>query len=290
MDYHRDRFHDFSLLIYKNDKLIALLPANKKDTTVYSHQGLTYGDFIYSKHLKTTDYINLFKSVLKFLKAQNINQLIIKEIPNIYLLNSTNNPLQYVMFKTKAKLLKTELHTVLDQTFVKYSNSRKEGVKRAEKHGLHVEETNDLKVFWTTILTPNLKQKHNVNPVHTVEEITFLKSQFNKNIRQFNVYNNTTILAGVTIFETTNVAHCQYISGNENRSKFGSLDLLHHHLITTVFKAKKYFSFGISNVNNGQQINEGLQFWKEGFGARTLPKSVYQIDTKNYELLDNVFI
>ena len=43
MDYHSDRFEDSSLLIYRKNRLFALLPGNTKDKTYYSHQGLTYG-------------------------------------------------------------------------------------------------------------------------------------------------------------------------------------------------------------------------------------------------------
>ena len=37
MDYHSDRFTDHSLMMYKDEELIAVLPANIKDRTVYSH-------------------------------------------------------------------------------------------------------------------------------------------------------------------------------------------------------------------------------------------------------------
>ena len=67
MDYHSDRFQDFSLLVFKNNKLVALLPANIVDKVVYSHQGLTYGGMIYSKILKTPDAIYSFKAILQFL-------------------------------------------------------------------------------------------------------------------------------------------------------------------------------------------------------------------------------
>ena len=49
MDYHTNRFEDFSLLLYKEGVLLALLPANRLETTLYSHQGLTYGGFIVGK-------------------------------------------------------------------------------------------------------------------------------------------------------------------------------------------------------------------------------------------------
>ena len=49
---------------------------------------------------------------------------------------------------------------------------------------------------------------------------------------QFNVYKNNEIIAGTTVFESKNVVHSQYISANETKSETGSLDFLHHYLIT----------------------------------------------------------
>jgi hypothetical protein len=35
MEYHKDRFEDFSLLVYQDEKLISILPANKVRNAVY---------------------------------------------------------------------------------------------------------------------------------------------------------------------------------------------------------------------------------------------------------------
>lgn len=39
MDYHRDRFDDFSLMVYFKSKLFALLPANRVGTTLFHTRG-----------------------------------------------------------------------------------------------------------------------------------------------------------------------------------------------------------------------------------------------------------
>lgn len=290
MDYHSHRFQDFSLMLYRNDKLVALLPANLVDQMVYSHQGLTYGGLIYSKVLKTADFIQAFKAILEFLNSKAIVSLSLKELPNIYLHQQTNNPLDYVLFKTNAELMRTDMHSVLDLKHKSYSKSRKEGVKRGVKAKLSVEESNHFDLFWNTILIPNLETKHHVKPVHSLEEITLLKCGFPNNIRQFNVFYNKEIVGGTTIFETENVAHCQYISGNAEKNELGSLDFLHHHLIENVFGEKSYFDFGTSNMDAGEHINKGLQFWKEGFGARSITQGFYKINTENYKLLEDVLI
>ena len=46
MEYHSDRFNDYSLMLYEGNKLCALLPGNIREQKLISHQGLTYGGFI----------------------------------------------------------------------------------------------------------------------------------------------------------------------------------------------------------------------------------------------------
>jgi len=291
IEYHNDRFHDFSLLVFKEDVLIAVFPANKKENTVYSHQGLTYGGLILSDGIAFKDVLIVYKEILQFLHDNAINQLHIKLLPKIYH-TLPSDEMVYLLFKTKAELARIDTTSVIDAKYKlpMQSSNRKRGLKKAKSHNLEIKEVNEFEGFWNEILIPNLKSTHNTNPVHSLEEISHLKSKFPKNIRQFNVYYNDKIVAGVTIFETKHVAHLQYISANYDKQKLGSLDFLFDHLINDVFKTKKYFDFGISNINQGQQINEGLLSWKESFGARTIVHEFYKVGTKNYVELNSVFI
>ena len=104
------------------------------------------------------------------------------------------------------------------------------------------------------------------------------------------VYFEENVVAGTTVFESQNVAHPQYISGQINKNELGSLDFLYHHLITNVFKDKHFFDFGISNESNGKKLNEGLSYWKESFGASTVIHDFYEVETANYELLEGVLV
>jgi len=290
MEYHKDRFEDFSLLIYIKNKLVALLPANKVGDVIYSHQGLTYGGLLLGDTTKFKTVLLLFQTLLKYFDSEGFYALKIKVIPNIYV-KQPNDELLYILFLLQATLLKRDSLSVLNlKDRPKLSSDRKAGGKRGFKNGLVIKEVDTFDEFWNEILVRNLENKHQVLPVHTLKEIEFLKSKFPKNIRQFNVYNKEQIVAGTTIFETEQVAHSQYISGNENKNRLGSLDFLHLHLIETVFKDKKYFDFGISNENMGLHVNQGLQYWKEGFGARMVTQDFYEIKTKNYNLLNDVLV
>ena len=290
MEYHSDRFNDFSLLVFKGEKLVALLPANRVEDCVYSHQGLTYGGLVFKENLKLNSVLLIYKALLKFLNEAKISELQLKILPSIY--NTMPNDEQsYIMFLLNAKLNRRDALSVIDyRQALKFSKNRLEGVKRGKKHGLVIKEECSFESFWSAVLEPNLNEKHNAKPVHSLAEITALKTNFGKQIRQFNVYQNNQIVAGTTIFESKYVAHSQYISGNNQKNELGSLDFLHHYLITSVFNNKRFFDFGVSNVNNGRQVNQGLQYWKEGFGARTVTQDFYTVDTSSYKILDTVLI
>ncbi len=290
MDYHQDRFDDYSLIVEDDKNWVAVLPANKVGEELFSHQGLTYGGLVINQNLKLEKYISLFKTLLEYLCSDGINRLIIKELPFIYA-DFFSDELAYLSFLTQAKLSRRDALAVVDLSNVqKLANGRKEGVLRGQKNELIVKEEVDFSLFWSKILIPNLLEKHQVNPVHSLTEITLLKEKFPSNIRQFNVYKGDEIVGGTTIFESKNVAHSQYISANNLKNELGTLDFLYHHLITEVFKEKKYFDFGISNEAQGKKLNGGLSFWKESFGAHIVTQDFYEIETNQFTQLETVLL
>jgi hypothetical protein len=291
MEYHQDRFEDFSLLVFDEKNLLkAILPANRVGDNLYSHQGLTYGGLVINASTMLFEVIQINQVILSFLYEQQILKLYLKIIPTIYN-NIPSDEMEYISFLLHAKLYRRDAIAILDITNqVEKSRVRKRGIEKGLKNNLVIKEVDDFEIFWNQLLIPNLKERYNVSPVHTLEEIKYLKLKFPSNIRQFNVYLKDELVAGTTIFESEFVAHSQYISGNSNKNELGSLDFLHNTLINHTFKDKKYFDFGISNENQGKNVNAGLLYWKESFGARTIVQNFYEIETKNHTLLENVLI
>ncbi len=286
MEYHNDRFEDFSLLIYKDEKLYALLPANSKGDTVYSHQGLTYGSFVLQDSAKLFYSFDAFKKMLEFLYSEGIKKLDIRVIPTFY--NSLpSDELEYFLFKGDAKLVKSDVLMVIDyQHQLRFQKNRREGINKAIRNGLKVKIDGDFTSFWNKILIPNLSSKHKASPVHSLAEIKLLASRFPENIHQINVYKDDEIVAGTTVFLTKTTIHPQYVSGNIDKNTFGSLDLLYDFIINHYRDDKQYFDFNISSENNGELLNKGLIFWKEGCGARTFIANNYVIDTFAYKTLE----
>ena len=84
MEYHSDRFQDYSMMVFEEGKLVSVIPANKVENTVFSHQGLTYGGFVFGESLSIDEINNIVTVVLEFLKNNEVEEFVIKEIISIY--------------------------------------------------------------------------------------------------------------------------------------------------------------------------------------------------------------
>ena len=286
MDYHNDRFEDFSLMVYKDEKLYAVFPANKNGENVYSHQGLTYGSFVLQDSAKLKSTFLAFKEVLKFLFEERIKKLDIRIIPSFY--NSLpSDELEYILYKAEGSLVKRDVILLIDyQNKLRFQKNRREGINKAKRKNLIVKVDGDYEAFWNKILIPNLKEKHNSSPVHSLDEIKLLAARFPNHIKQVNVYQDDKIVAGTTVFLTKKVIHPQYVSANSNKNELGSLDVLYNFIIDYFIAGRNYFSFNTSSEENGKLLNEGLLFWKESCGARPHVFNNYEINTDTYKTLE----
>ncbi|AJI75219.1 acetyltransferase domain protein [Francisella philomiragia subsp. philomiragia ATCC 25015] len=277
MDYHSDRFKDFSLMFYdEKGKILGLLPANIEGDVLYSHQGLTFGGFLIDTNIKTKSMLELFDVLKGYLLKQNIKKIIYKCIPYIYSSLPAEED-RYALYVNEASLIRRDVTTtILLDNKIKYQEQRKRAIKKAFKNGLIIEESSDYNSYWS-ILRDALKHQHNATPVHNEDEIKRLAQLFPNNIKLFVVKDDEKILAGTVIFENSDIVHTQYLASSEQGRKVGALDFVLDYLISNKYQNKKYFDFGISNEDNGKYLNEGLIAQKEGFGARAVVHDFYEI-------------
>jgi hypothetical protein len=140
MEYHSDRFEDFSLLVFEEKKLVSVVPANRVQNTVYSHQGLTYGGFVFNDKIKIGKVIAVMQCALKFLNESKIDIFQLKLIPSIYH-TFFSEEIEYTLFLTHAKLTRRDCLSVLDLTKeILYSKIRKRGIKKGQLNSLNIIE------------------------------------------------------------------------------------------------------------------------------------------------------
>jgi hypothetical protein len=276
IDYHRDRFPDFSLLILdEQDNLAGLLPANRAGTELHSHGGLTYGGVISDRRMTTTRMIDLFASLRDHLGAEGVSSLHYKLVPRIYHKLPADED-QYALFLNKAELTRRDVLSVLSpERLGPVQKRRRRGAEGAARNGVTIAESEDLAAFWA-ILEENLQARHDRRPVHSLEEITLLRSRFPENIRLFVASAGRAIVGGTILYLSDQVAHAQYIGSNSVGRDLGALDLLFLTLIEKLCGFRT-FDFGISTEENGTKLNDGLIDFKEGFGARALVHDHYAI-------------
>jgi hypothetical protein len=264
MEYHEDRFRDYSLIVLDGERWVAVLPANVVGNEVFSHQGLTYGGLVYLEKIGAEVIEIFFDLILDFLKQNKITNLILKLIPDFYQLRSSNE-INYFLFQKKADLVKRSMNLVIDYSKpLQISKSKLKHFKRISELGISIEETEDCTVFWNEILIPRLQEKHQVSPVHSLPEINQLKLNFPDNIKQFNAYFAGEIVAGVTLFCTQQVIKSQYGATSQKGESIRALDYLFINLIEKFASDYAFFDMGI--VDDGDSYNKGLLKQKEELG------------------------
>ena len=276
MDYHSDRFQDHSLMFFKNEKLIGLMPANENNDVLNSHEGLTFGGIISDNEMKTSVMMEIFDRLVNYCKEEGFTELMYKTVPYIYHQIPAEEDL-YALFRHNARLTgRNIISSIRMPQNVKYTKERIRTIKKAKIHNIVVKRSSDFKTFMN-ILETILYERHAARPVHRINEIVNLAERFPENIKLFASFKDDLMLAGTIIFESKNVAHAQYAADSNEGWDLGALDLVFDYLIADYYQNKPFFDFGGSTENSGQVLNGGLLRHKEGFGARAIVHDFYKL-------------
>ena len=277
MEYHSEKFEDHSLIIRKGGTIFALMPANRVDDELHSHQGLTYGGLVTTSSMTTPRMVQIFKTLVKYLHGLGFRRLHYKTVPYIYHRIPAGEDL-YVLFHAGAPLTRRDVLSVIPLgRRAPVQARRRRGAAKAQKHRLVVGETGDWRNYWK-LLSDRLQDRYDVQPVHSIQQIELLRGRFLENIRLFEARLLDEVLAGVVIFESAMVAHVQYVASSARGRDAGALDRIFEYLIEQVFREKPFFDFGSSNEQQGRFLNIGLIEQKEGFGARAIVHDFYTLE------------
>ena len=276
MDYHADRFTDHSLMFYVDGHLHSLLPANIVDTTLYSHQGLTYGGLIMDINVTAADVIQLFREMNEWLRASGITRVVYKPVPWVYHQHASEEDLYPLFWVCNARIISRDVGTVIFmQQHLRWRKDRRRRLRHAHESGVLVVREDNFRAFWP-VLENNLVDRHGVRPVHTVEEIELLHSRFPNQIVQYNAYFEGKVVAGLTFYLSPQVLHGQYCSSTPVGKKIGAVDAIYERAMYEDFPEYQYLDFGRSTEGNGSILNDGLVAQKEGFGGRAICYDTYE--------------
>ena len=280
MEYHADRFDDYSLMYYKDDKLLSLLPANRRDDALWSHQGLTYGGFVLNKKVHTAEIGEIFDKTKQFLHEAGIKEWYYKQMPTIYQKQPSEDD-SYWLWRNGAETVECNLMSAINLNTEYYiSQRRRTYASKLKREGWRIvcsSEGTLLKRFWK-VLSENLKERYDARPVHSLEEIENLQRLFPDNIVCQGIESPEGKLeAGVLMFLSNQVARTQYISASPEGKTSKALDYLFIHLLEHYKNAGyQFFDMGTS-MDDDTHLNDGLVAQKEGFGARGIACRTYKL-------------
>lgn len=274
--YHAHRFDEQSLIVFKQGKAVAIFPCNRVEDRIMSYGGLTYAGLIYGNDVRATDVLAIFQQLVDYFRGIGCKSLTYKAVPHIFHRYPSEEDL-YALFRLGARLTRRDLSTVVPvNNRIKWSDSRKNTIRKAEKQAVVVLEGDFLESFHA-LLARSL-QKFGTAPVHSLEELLLLKNRFPDQIRLFGAFKADTLLAGALIYDFGHVAHSQYLASSDEGKSLGALDLVLARLLDREFLLHQYFSFGVSTEQQGHYLNEGLVFQKEGFGGRAVVHDFYELE------------
>ena len=277
MEYHDIRFLDHSLLVFHMDRIIGVMPAHIEDNCFISHNGLTYGGFIFDNRMTAPLMMTIVKSLLDYLKGIGVNKLVYKSIPHIYHQQPSEEDV-FALHQVGAVLKRCDLSSAIPiQRRLKFSKSKLDGLRKSRRAGIEVRETLDWDDYWS-MLTQVLADRHSIEPTHNISEMSYLAKIFPHNIKLYCAFEDNEIIAGLVVFVCGLTIHIQYMASSDRGREVGGLDLIIDHILTCVFQDCRWLDFGISTTDQGTVLNSGLVRQKEMFGARSVIYAQYNLD------------
>ncbi|MFA0216711.1 GNAT family N-acetyltransferase [Vibrio cyclitrophicus] len=281
LEYHSHKFKDNSLMFYIDGELCGVLPATihsqENCVELRSHGGLTYGGLIVQPRMRGESIRLVIDALNDYCLSNKVDNLIYKSVPYIFHELASQEDLYFILNDSRSDIVKRELSTVvyLDNK-LKISKGRKALLSKAKKNNLRIDVDSDFKNFYE--LLSNVLKRHDTSPVHSVEELLYLKTKFPKNIILKSIELDDEMIAASLFFVFNNVVHTQYLATNEKGKEKGALDfILEESMSEYQNNGFKYFSFGISTEDSGKVLNSGLLSQKESFGGRSIAIDTYQV-------------
>jgi hypothetical protein len=282
MEYHADRFQDLSYLFFEAGKPVELVAGHLDGPSGWAtHRGLTHGGIVVGD-ARTPDTQAMFHALHGDLRQRSISRVRYKALP-WWLQTAPAQEDLWILERLGARREALWLNTLVDlDSQPKVSTLRKRGASKAGQAGIAISQGDHWDAFWP-VLTQRLASRHDVKPVHSVDEIRLLAGRFPDKIRLWCALDGDEVLAGIVGFLFDTTLHVQYSAASDRGRDIGALDLLALSLSERNPSRAKWLSFGTSCEQGGQILNEGLLAWKEGFGGHG---AVY--DDLSYDLPNSV--
>lgn len=279
MDYHADRFEDFSLMaLGHGGKLLAVLPACRQGEVLSTHAGLTFGGWILAdRRCDALDMLELWDAMTALLRSEGFRRIVYKTMPHIYHRRPAEED-RYAIFRAGGQLSRSLVSSVidLDDPLPFDQGSRQRARKAAAIPGISIGPSDDFRGFWD-VLSSLLDTRYGAEPVHSLAEIELLHGRFPENIRLYTAVLDGELLAGVVVYVSPTALHSQYTAASPRGKELSVVPAIYSCIIDDYKGRVRWFDFGTSNEDDGRSVNPGLLRQKCSYGARAVVYDTFTI-------------
>lgn len=265
--YHDKRkFEDFSILIYKKEELVCVLPCCKNGDKYFSHKGATYGGPAFSEKVYNVLDLNDIITLI----FQHYNNNIEFRIANaIY--NSINNDVLLYLLGRKMQIC-PELAWYIDANYdivenIKNNRNKQLFIKMLKDEKIECRKfaRDEDYIDFYNMLSKNLHDKHNTCPTHKIDELITLKNLLLNKQSLYLLKKNNTLYGGVYVIKANkNCWYTFYIAKNYDIKNNMSIVYLMKQIQTDARNENvSYIDYGITTENCGETLNVGLSEFKE---------------------------
>ena len=288
LSYHIDRnFKDHSLIFKKSKSILAIFPAAKininNKNILYSHPGASYGGFVYDE-ISYEDADEMVKLMDKYCLDHFFHKIFLIPTPIIYD-SKTNETINYLLHWNKYEIVEYYISSIIqinkNKKSLSYLNKRKKRYIQnyISNKDLTIKKSNNYHEFYPILLKN--KQKHNVTPTHSLEELIKLNELFPGKLTLLLLYHSKTIIGG-----TLNIVaneNCGIVFYNMINSEFQEFQPASIQLYESIDWAKKsnlkFLDLGVSQLPNSKNPltpHKTLIYFKEQFGATAVIRKAFQ--------------
>jgi hypothetical protein len=267
LDYHAQRFRDESLLFFRGERLVALLPAHRRDDALITHEGLPFAGLIVGPRTPHHDVRAVFEALRGHIRKSGLRRLLYTPTPACYHATPFEDDL-YLLHVLGARCSGMKLSAGFPGAAPPcLSKPTAHHLRRtARKHPCVYRECDDVAAFWA-YLEEFLRSRHGATPVHSAAEMALLKSRFPGQIRMLLAEARGEVLAGVLVYLTGRAQRLQY-SFRRGEQPPRLLARLYLHAASHPELRRAWVDLGTSVDPLTGEIDERLLASKEIMGAR----------------------
>ena len=284
-DYHHKGNFTFNHLIFlDNGNITGLLPGSRIGDLYESPIGSSYGSIV-TKDVKFAYAIEMVSTLLEYGRKNGIKEFLLTSAPRVYEIHPNEN-LDFAMlwlgFNYDLHYISSAIMLFPENDIItRFQPTVRRNIRKALKNpDLRVEINDSYEEFYP-ILIKN-KERHNVKPTHSLNDLIKLKKLLPENIFLFMVYYKDKPIAGSCVFICNDqVVLCFYNMLLYEYENLKPIHLVMYEVIKwATEKGYRYVDTGVSQdtkADNPMTPSMNLIDFKEKFDAKTVMRNTLQI-------------